>query len=217
VANYRMSESLPVSTYAIALWLREAERAIGDVELPRYDPDGLRGLVPAIRPLSVQHVAAGAIEQARDRLASVGVGLLLVKGIRGAPASGAVRWIRNSPWILLTLRHNTDDHLWFSLFHEIGHLLEGGRRESVIEQLPDEQAPIDHVEDAANAFAREALLPNFQPEELWSTAPLNRNTIREVAAEYGVAPGIVVGRLERDGRIAPGQYRDLKRPIGSQN
>jgi Zn-dependent peptidase ImmA (M78 family) len=212
-----MSDTLPVSDHAVALWLREAEREIGDTELRRFDPDRLRGVVPAIRPLSMALIPASAIEQTRELLASAGVGLMLVKGIRGAPASGAVRWVRNSPWILLTLRHKTDDHLWFSLFHELGHLLEGGRRGDVVEQVPDQEHPIRADETAANAFAREALLPDFQADQLWPSGPPDRTTIREIAAEYGVAPGIVVGRLERDKRIPPGQFRDLKRAISNSS
>ena len=214
VASYRMSERLEVSGHALSVWLREAEREVEGIDLPPYDPDGLRNLVPRIRLLSKQHVAAAAIEEARDELVGVGVGLLLVKGIRGAPASGAVRWIRNSPWILLTLRHKTDDHFWFSLFHEIGHLVQGGRRGGVLEELLDEDRSQCADEDSANEFAREALLPGFDSHERWSSGAPNRTEIREVAAEYGVAPGIVVGRLERDGRLSHGQFRDLKRPIG---
>ena len=211
-ASYRMSETQSVSPYAVAIWLREAEREVEDIELPTYDPVRLRGVVPQIRSLTTALVLAIAVEEARDLLASAGVGLLLARGIRGAPASGAVRWIRNNPWILLTLRHRTEDHLWFSLFHEVGHVLEGGRRRDVVEELSDDGTSRTD-EGAANAFARDTLLPDFESSELLRTGRLDQSAIRETAAEYGVAPGIVVGRLERDRNVQPGHFINLKRKV----
>lgn len=212
VASYRMSETLSVSPYAVAIWLREAEREVEDIELPAFDPLRLRAIVPEIRSMTTALVLAMAVEESRELLGSAGVGLLLAKGVRGAPASGAVRWIRNNPWILLTLRHRTDDHLWFSLFHEIGHLLEGGRRKDHFEQLSDNSTTRSD-ESAADTFAREALLPDFESSDLMRANQLDRRVIRETAGEYGVAPGIVVGRLERDKKVHPGQFSDLKRRV----
>ena len=211
-ATYRMSETQSVSSYAVAIWLREAELEVEGIELPTFDPVRLRGLVPQIRSLTTAVVLAMAVEEARDLLASAGVGILLAKGIRGAPASGAVRWIRNNPWILLTLRHRTEDQLWFSLFHEIGHLLEGGRRKNVVEELNDSSPPRPD-EVAADAFARDSLLPDFTSSELMRADHLDQGAIRETAVEYGVAPGIVVGRLERDRNVHPGRFRHLKRKV----
>ncbi len=198
--------------YAVALWLREAELEVEGIELPTFDPVRLRGLVPQIRSLTTAVVLAMAVEEARDLLASAGVGLLLARSIRGAPASGAVRWIRSNPWIFLTLRHRTEDHLWFSLFAEVGHLLEGGRRRDVVEELSDGGASRTE-EDAANAFARDALLPDFASSDLLRTGRLDQHSIRESAAEYGVAPGIIVGRLERDRNVQPGRFVRLKRKV----
>ena len=211
-ASYRMSETQSVSPYAVAIWLREAEREVEGIELPTFDPVRLRDLVSRIRSLTTALVLAMAVEEARDVLASAGVGLLLAKSIRGAPASGAVRWIRSNPWIFLTLRHRTEDHLWFSLFHEIGHVLEGGRRKDVAEELTaDGMSRSD--EDSANAFAREALLPDFASSDLLRTGRIDQGAIRESAAVYGVAPGIVVGRLERDRSVRLGRFVHLKRKV----
>lgn len=211
-ASYRMSETQAVSPYAVAIWLRDAEREVDGIELPLYDQNVLRSLVPRIRSLTTALVIPIALDEARELLASAGVGLWLAKGIRGAPASGAVRWVRNNPWILLTLRHRTDDHLWFSLFHEIGHLLEGGRRKNIVEEL-DDNGPPRRDEVAADTFARDSLLPDFASSEIMRADHLDPGAIRETAAEYGVAPGIVVGRLERDRKVHPGRFRHLKRKV----
>lgn len=215
-ASYRLSERLPVSPYAVAIWIREAEREAErealDVELPSYSAARLHALVPELRPLSRALVVGGAIDRARELLRSAGVGLVLIQGVSGAPASGAVRWIRGNPWIVLTLRYRTDDQLWFSLFHEIGHLFEGGRRRDVVEELEDQELPRDD-EQAANGFAREALLPQADLDRWLENGSINPRAIRDFADAQDVAPGIVVGRLQRDRRIPPGQFNDLKRHV----
>jgi len=207
-ASYRMSERLPVSRYSVAVWLRAAEREVGGTQLPPYRPARLRTLVSDLRPLSRALVVAGAIDRAKELLSSAGVGLVLIEGITGAPASGAVRWIHGDPWIVLTLRHRTEDQLWFSLFHEIGHMLEGGRRRDVVEEADDELARPDEV--GANSFAREALLPQAELDVWLSSASLDRRSITEFAATQGVSPGIVVGRLQRDRRVDKSAFNDLK-------
>lgn len=213
-ASYRMSERLEASPYAVAVWIREAERKIGDRDLPEYAADQLRSLVPELRSVTRASAIAGAIGLTQDLLRSAGVGLVLIPGISGAPASGALRWVRGSPWIVLTLRHRVDDQLWFSLFHEIGHLLEGGRRRDVVEALGEEE-PARDEEAAANEFAREAFLPTREVDDWLSRTPVDRAAIQVFARDQGVAPGIVVGRLQRDGRIGKAQFNDLKRRVGS--
>lgn len=211
-ASYRMSDRLRVSRYAVAVWVREAERDASGVDLPAHDPARLREVIGELRPLTHALVAGAAIDRARELLMPSGVGLLLVPGVTGAPASGAVRWIRGNPWIALTLRHRTDDQLWFSLFHEIGHVLERGPRRELVEELEDQELPRDD-ERAANAFAREVLLPQADLDRWLAGRPIDRKAIRDFAAAQDVAPGIVVGRLERDGRVRRGQFSDLKRHL----
>lgn len=213
-ASYRMSERLNVSPYAVTVWLRDAEQRVGERDLPEYSADRLRSLIPELRSLTRASTIAGAIGLAQDLLESAGVGLVLIEGITGAPASGAVRWIRGRPWIILTLRHRVDDQFWFSLFHEVGHLLEGGRRRDVVEEL-DDDVLTRNDEATANEFARETLLPTRYVDEWVARASIDRGAIQEFAASQGVAPGIVVGRLQRDGRIPRSRFNDLKRPVGT--
>lgn len=206
--SYRMSESAQVSRYAVASWLREAEVEVASARLPRFRPTEIHRKVPRLRELTRAIVFAGAVEEARHLLGEAGVGLVLVGGYPGAPASGAVRWIKGSPWIILTLRYKTDDQFWFSLFHELGHLLTAGKGSDVVEEMggPGSRAE----EDSANAFAREALVPQDALDRLVGGGDFGRGIVRSLAAEIGVAPGVVVGRLQRDGLVRKSQLNDLK-------
>lgn len=207
--SYRMSESARVSPYAVAAWLRQAELEAAPIELPKYQPSHIASRLPRIRELTRGVVFAGAVEEARALLGGVGVGLILVDGYLGAPASGAVRWIRDNPWIVLTLRYTTDDQFWFSLFHELGHLVSTRRRHDLAEE--SEGADARHADErAADAFARESLVPQAALDRLLAAGDPDRASIRRMAADLRVAPGVIVGRLQRDGVIRRSQFNDLK-------
>lgn len=214
-ANYRISERHNVSPYSIAVWLRAAERDAENERLPSFRRARLEHVLVSLRSLSRALVPGAAIDQAKETLSSAGVGLILVQGVAGAPTSGAVRWIRGNPWIILTLRHGTDDQFWFSLFHEIGHILEGGRRQEVAEELGDREAR-NQEEGPANRFARETLLPEVAFRTWLAANPINRKTIIDFADSQGVSPGIVVGRLQRDEQVDWSEFNDLKRALNAR-
>ena len=210
--SYRMSETAQVSPYAVASWLRQAEVEAESVELPQYRPDEIIGRLERLRELTRAVVFAGAVEELRVLLSEAGVGLVLIDGFPGAPASGAVRWIKDNPWIVLTLRYKTDDQFWFSLFHELGHLLSSRKRQDLVEEL--DGAHHREQEEAADAFAREALVPQDAIDRLLASGDPDRRSIRRLAANLRVAPGVIVGRLQRDGMIRPSQLNDLKLRLG---
>ncbi len=214
-ANYRMRRGGRVSPEAVTVWLREGERSVEATALPAYDPTHLRRVMMEMRALSRAIVFAAALAAARERLATAGVGLVLIRGVTGAPVSGATRWVRDNPLIQLTLRHYVDDQFWFSLYHEAGHLLEGGRRRDVVEELPDGRS--DALEErAADRFARDTLVPSEPLASFLAAGDLSRPAVREFAAEIGVAPGVVVGRLQRDRVVDWSYLNDLKRPLGER-
>ncbi len=103
--------------------------------------------------------------------------------------SGATRWIKpDKALIQLSLRYKTNDHLWFTFFHEAGHILKHGKRDVFIDLEDGEE---DRHEAEANAFAADMLIP----PDAWRTFIETRDYrakdgIRAFAAEIGIAPGL---------------------------
>ena len=61
--------------------------------------------------------------------AESGVALVYVGELKGTHLSGAARWLNPGKALLaLSLRYKTDDHFWFSFFHEAGHILRDGKK-----------------------------------------------------------------------------------------
>jgi len=107
----------------------------------------------------------------------------------------------------LSFRYLSDDHFWFTFFHEAGHLLLNDCAETFLEGLDVEDS---QIEEAANAFAARTLIPaNFEGEML--RLPLNGREVIRFAGRVGISPGIVVGQLQHRGHFTRRQLNDLKR------
>jgi HTH-type transcriptional regulator/antitoxin HigA len=196
-ASYRMSKGARVSTHSVSLWLRQAESDVEDIDLPEFSVDGLRAAGLDLRELTRLRVLGAAVIRAQETLRQAGVGFIIADGVVGAPASGAVMKVRKNPWIVLTLRFHTADQFWFSLFHEIGHILEGNRRLELVEYL-DDIGEREQNEEFANSYARETLIPQQLLEAWLADHRPDVSSVLAFADEIGVAPGIVVGRLQRE-------------------
>lgn len=56
--------------------------------------------------------------------AAAGVAVVLVAELPNTGISGCARWLTDKKALVgLTVRYKTDHQLWFTLFHEIGHIL----------------------------------------------------------------------------------------------
>ena len=126
-----------------------------------------------------------------------------------AGVSGATRWItKDKALIQLSLKYKSDDQLWFTFFHEAGHILLHGKKQVFVEfgisNATDE-------EQEANAYARDILIP----PEVRPRLPYlrTRTQIQEFARSLGIAPGIVVGRLQHDDLVFKSAFNDLKRKL----
>jgi Zn-dependent peptidase ImmA (M78 family) len=102
------------------------------------------------------------------------------------------------------LRYKSDDHFWFSFFHEAGHLLLHSKKETFVTGERDEDA----AESEANSFAAGFLIPRQYESRLIDMTLADVPTFAE---ELGIAPGIVVGRLQKQGTIGWNQGNNLKR------
>jgi HTH-type transcriptional regulator/antitoxin HigA len=198
-AAYRKSAAFQADPGAMAVWLRLGELAARDAQVSEFDRDSLINRVPELRALTLEPDASVFVPKMTRICADAGVVVRFIPEVKGARCSGASRWIWGRPLVQLSLRHKSDDHLWFTFFHELGHVLLHNRHEVFIDdgkaQSPESQA----FEDEADGFARETLIPaEFDPElpELTRLADMVG-----FAQRIGVSPGVVVGRLQHDGVI----------------
>lgn len=187
---YRRAAVKGDKSHALATWLALAETNETLTTLEPYDEQVLRDLFPELRRLTRDHPVAG-LSKARELLRDCGVALELIPAVPGLGIHGATRWVAEHPVIQLSLLGKSDDQAWFTIFHEIGHVVLHSKALLFIEgKTVDEKA-----EDEANAFAADVLVPPARRDELPRTR--NLEAVRSLAEELEIAPSIVLGQAQR--------------------
>jgi len=201
---YRKSNAFQGKPEVMATWLRLGEIAAQAIECLPYSDKKFKRALMEIRKLTKQDPQQFCPKM-NTLGAQAGVAVVFVKEMKGAPVSGASRWLTpQKAMIQLSLRHRSDDHFWFSFFHEAGHILLDGKKEIFI----DVNHENNEREEAANRFASNMLIPVEKQKELHTLTEIR--SIRRFAREIGIAPGIVVGRLQHEGIIGYHQANNLK-------
>jgi len=207
LAAFRASEKFDKQPGAVAAWLRHGERCADKVRTAPFDKAKFKAALEALRPLTNEPDPDVFVPALVEECAAAGVAVVFAPAPSGCPASGATKWIASDKALLmLSLRHLSNDHLWFSFFHEAGHLLLHGKKMLFIEtnEMDGKQ------EGEANQFAANVLIPK-QHEERLLLLEHTASAIRAFAKEVGVAPGIILGRMQKDGLIPwPTKLNSLK-------
>lgn len=202
--TFRKSPAVKGKVGAMATWLRLGELEAHAIPCCSFDKSKFKAALDAIRPLTLEPPEV-FVPAMTERCAAAGVVVVLVPEIKRAPASGATRWLTpNKAMIQLSLRYKSNDQFWFSFFHEAGHILHDGKKEVFI----DDGESNDKREQRANRFAADYLIPPQWAAELQQ---LKRwKAIEKFAKSIGIAPGIVVGRLQREKAVGYNRFNGLK-------
>lgn len=209
--TYRRSERLTADDYALAAWLRKGELIAQDIDCNTYSRERFLSVLSDIRSLTVEDPEE-FVPELTEMCSSCGVAIAFVPELPRT-ASGATRWLSpNKALIQLSLRYKSDDHLWFTFFHEAAHILFHRKRLIFIET-----GIYDSIQEhEANRFAAHILIPQDELNSFVENLPANnlsKRSIREFAQQIGIAPGIVVGRLQHERRLKQSHCNDLKRRL----
>lgn len=195
---FRRSQAFAPNTFAIAAWLRRGELNAINHECGSFDAKLFRAAIPKLRALTQIREPAVFQPRLHSLCCSCGVAVVFVPEVPGTHVSGAARWVGKRPIIQLSLRHKTDDHLWFAFFHEAKHILDHPRQKVFINGIDGESSE----EQEANAFAAETLIPGKALKRFLAKGSPSLSTIKVFATHIGVSPGVVVGRLQHE-KIIP--------------
>jgi addiction module HigA family antidote len=205
---FRKSEAFESRLGPLSAWLRRGEVVAREIASQPFDEARLRGSLPKLRALTVLGDPREFVPRITELCAAVGVAVVFVPELTGCRASGVTQWLTSDKALIqLSLRYKSDDHLWFTFFHEVGHILLHGKKEVFVEW---DGADTDK-EQQADRFAAESLIPAAQWKTIRSMGRYSKADIRGFAAGAGVAPGIVVGRLQHERLLPPSHCNDMKR------
>lgn len=212
--SFRKSVAFEESKEATAIWLQLAERNAVDLELPPYNREAFRKGLDLLRTCTLLNPQV-VLERMKDECAKAGVAVVCIPKLKGTRLSGASWWLGNDrPIIALSLRYHTNDHLWFTFFHEAAHVLLHGKKAIF---LDSQEAGVSAEEKEADLFARNQLIPLAQWNRFVARKAFFKNDILIFASEVKVHPAIVVGRLQHEKKIEQSWHNDLKESVCLSN
>lgn len=140
--------------------------------------------------------------------AACGIAFVLMPELAHANCNGVVKWIDSDHVaLLLNAKGKYADIFWFSFFHELGHVRQMKKRLMIVDG-EDETLEAD-----ADAFARDTLIPPSSYAEFIRTGTYTEAVVQRFALSVGIDPGIVVGRLQKDGRLPYTHLNGLRKKI----
>lgn len=207
LAAFKSSEKYEKKPGAVAAWLRRGEEIAEQRPCETYDRQGFIAKLLTFRELTNEIEPDVFISQLINACAEVGVVVVFAPAPTGCPVIGATRWLTpDKALIMLSLRHKSNDHFWFGFFHEAAHILFHGKRMLFLEINGGME---NKHEREANEFAANFLIPKEKAKTLCDLAR-TRLAVGAFADEIGVAPGIVVGRMQHEGYLPMSHLNGLK-------
>ncbi|MFH2203111.1 MAG: helix-turn-helix domain-containing protein [Elusimicrobiota bacterium] len=204
---YRKSQAFEVDHFSLAAWLRKGELVAQQIECADYDPDAFHRALVEARTLTIKPPEVFC-RKLVDVCRAAGVAVVFAKELPRTRVSGATHWLSPKKALLqLSLRYKTDDHLWFTFFHEAGHILLHGKKQCFLEKRG---RGTGKLEAEANRFGGDFLIPPDELKRFLSAGVVSGARVVGFARRIGIAPGIVVGRLQHDKVIHPSQLNTLK-------
>ena len=200
IACRRLAET-EKGNLALLAWAQKAKLEARAIETSLIDLKTLKEKLPEIRSMTAMN-PADFCPKLIEMLSGCGIALVFLPHIGGSFLHGATFCDGNKIVVGLTVRGKDADKFWFSLFHELGHILLGHINQS--------DGTTDEDEEAADNFAKETLIPTVEFNAFTSLNDFSKTSICSFAQKQNILCGIVVGRLQKEGFINYNRCNDFK-------
>ena len=192
-------------------WIQTAINFSNRIETKPYNAEKLKTYLPELRSMTIQAPEV-FLPRMRDIFAECGVAFVLLPNLKNSGVNGAVKWINDERVVLAMNNRRLDaDIFWFSLFHEVKHVLQRKIKTVFVSYDEEEMEEVNkQLEEEADNFATNYLIPasdfrRFSPTKFTSDAE-----ILAFAKSIGIHPGIVAGRLQHEGILLPNRCSKFK-------
>ncbi|MCQ2515489.1 MAG: helix-turn-helix domain-containing protein [Saccharofermentans sp.] len=187
--------------FTFIAWAQEARIVARSIETNPINISALVKTIPDIRELTTAN-PTDFYPKLKTMLAECGIALVVLPELKGSFLQGASFFDRDRVVLGLSSKNKDVDVFWFSLFHELAHIVNG--------HIYQVEGTTKEDEITADLWSSNALIPNGLLVEFISSKNYSSKCICEFAKQIGVAPGIVVGKLQNDGYIAHNKLNNLK-------
>ncbi len=205
---FRMAANTSVNRNVLGAWLRLCQIAGENRSIPaRFDRKNIGDFIGEIKGIMCRENEdlQGELKHVMERY---GIDFSIVRNFRGAPVQGYISQKNDGAYqMVLTIRGAFADIFWFSLFHEIGHIVNGdiGKNDKFIDEGSDREK-----EMAADLFARDMLLSPEGYKKFIQRGDFSIGAIQDYAESQSVMPYIVIGRLQKEKYLDYNKYGRYK-------
>lgn len=202
-----------IDDHALWAWQARVLQLSEKANVGEYAPEAMTDeLMRSV--ISLSRLDDGPL-QARRLLERNGIAMVILYHLPGTHLDGlAMMRPDGHPVIALTLRHDRLDNFWFTLAHELAHVvlhLSKGDTTVFLDDLESDGKKSGKEKDA-DRLASKLLIPS----EIWRAGHLLENPsparVREVAMRAHVSPAVVAGRIRRETK----NYKLLSKLVGNR-
>ncbi len=187
--------------YALLAWAQKAKLEAREINTKSIDLQKLEKQLPEIRKMTLLKPEVFC-QNLCVLLSNCGIALVFLPHIDGSFLNGATFYDKNKIVVGLTVRGKDADKFWFSLFHELAHILYG--------HINNPNGTTEDEEKTADEFAKNILIPPTDFSAFIGDGNFNSKSIQEFARKININVGIVVGRLQKEDYIKYNQFNYLK-------
>lgn len=180
------------SDLALMAWAQKAKLESRRINTEPINVKGLVSSLPEIRKMAKQTPETFS-PMLKKILAKYGIALVFLPHLQGSFLQGATFINGNKCVVGLTTRGKDADRFWFSLFHELAHIVLG--------HIGQPDGTTEEDEKSANRWARDWLIPEKEFKVFLEQNSISPQSVCQFAEKLEIAPGIVVGRLQNEGII----------------
>lgn len=189
------------SDLALMAWAQEAKIKARGIQTAPINIKGLISAMPEIRKMTVLKPKEFC-PQIKKCLADCGIALVFLPHLKGSFLQGASFMDGNKIVVGLTARGKDADKFWFSLFHELAHIALG--------HVGQPNGTSEDDEKAADKWSGDILISSDDFEAFREERDYSERRVLQFAKAQGIAPGIVVGRMQLEGMIKYSMLNNLK-------
>ena len=210
--NFRKSRAYDqFNKYYALTWFHMAQQCAKTYSAETYRKVGLQNIAGRFSDYTVEEKG---IQRLLGDLNSAGVKFFVLSHLQKTYIDGASFLDKSNPVIVFTGRHNRNDNFWFTMAHEIGHVLLHLKKKGdfFIDNL--DEIDIEDKEQAADKLAEkmirvQEILKFFKPFKKY----ISKERVLSCARDLNLGPEIVVGVLQHHKILSPRNLNNFKSQI----
>lgn len=211
--GFQVSETVSnrVSLGALSVWLRMGELVARKIETADFNAVDFRNALTTIRKYT-KDPPTEFLPKMSEVCAEAGVAFNMVKELPKSGAIAATRWLsEHKALIQMSFKQEWADSFWYTFYREASHLLKRRKRQRIVIEGLAEELVNPKIDVEADEYTRDLLIAQENWREFCGKGRFDSVRVNEFARSLEIAPFIIVGRLQSEGRIGSQELKSLRR------